>query len=311
LFAEKGIVVSLNDEYANRYFISSLIYLREELKCSLPIEVWHDGEELSEETMMVLKEFSNITFCDFEKFLNKKFGSLRGWHSKPFMLHCSRFDEICLMDADVYFFDNPEKMFLNKGYLETGAYFFRDRIIYYPPDLPFFVKRKKMFRALITKPSSYVPEQFLHLWDDQISVGKSVVIGDYQEAGCLFIDKKRHLRGISKIIHLTLKREYVYDCVHGDKETYWMGLEIAKEPYTFNDSIPCAVKSNGEENTMIHFVEGALFYEQKQPIQALEDTAFSGYKEILGEDELYLSRKATLEEIDSLNKLYRCYKECN
>jgi hypothetical protein len=314
LFAERGIVVSMNDAYAERYFIGSLHHLREELKCTLPIEIWHDGDELSERVIEKLTQFSSVTVCDFQKVFQGFYGSLRGWHSKPFMLKCTRFDEVCLMDADLYFFDDPEQMFSNEGYLKTGAYFFRDRLYCFPQQhelfsIEKFLKRREMFQSFVIEPSAYVPIAFLHLWDSEIPTIKNPVLGEFQESGCLFINRKRHENGIFMIIDLTVNREYVYDCVMGDKETFWLGFEMAQEPYTFNDFIPCIIQSGSEHNSMIHFVDGKLFYQQKEPVKISTDAFFNGSIGIFDGKDIRWKRNVTLEEIETFEKAYRSYKQ--
>lgn len=303
LFAERGIVVTMNDNYAEAFFLGSLAHLRQEVKCTLPIEIWHDGDELTERVKDRLRQFSNIVFCDFQEVFHGTFGSLRGWHAKPFMLIATRFDEICLMDADVYFFDDPEKMFSNQKYMESGAYFFRDRWMTFPGVISAceYEKRSNMFRHFIKKPSKNVPLPFHSIWGQR----QDPQLVDLQESGCIFIDKKRHTRGIANIIELTKQKDYVYSCVFGDKETYWMGLEMNKEPYVFNDIVPCTFKSKGRVSATIQFVDGRLFYQQKYPKEIFSDAQFFG----MTDDRISWERPVTEEERHALQIVYQYYIE--
>lgn len=303
LFAERGIVVTMNDKYAKEFFLGSIRHLRKTLECKLPIEIWYDGDELSESVQKRLSIYPDVTFCNFRDAFQGAYGSLQGWHAKPFMLIATKFDEICLMDADVFFLEDPAIMFEHPKYLETGAFFFRDRWVEYPGVFEFekYARRKDMYRRFIPKPSEYVPPVFLSMWKKNPPSRENPHLMDLQESGCIIIDKKRHVQGISNTIELTKQRGYVYQCIHGDKETFWMGLEMAQEPYTFNDFIPCVVKSKNNSNTMVHFVDGQLFYIQKLPIPISNDVNFYG---VLDSREKW-SKTATNEEREKLRKVFQ------
>lgn len=53
---------------------------------------------------------------------------LAGWAVKPFAILLSSFREVIFIDADSLFFKNPEVLFADPEYQETGALFFHDRI---------------------------------------------------------------------------------------------------------------------------------------------------------------------------------------
>ena len=67
---------------------------------------------------------------------------LAGWAAKPFAILLSSFREVLFIDADALFFKNPEMLFEDPGYQETGALFFKDRVI-----LPEF-RRDLLYRIL-------------------------------------------------------------------------------------------------------------------------------------------------------------------
>lgn len=312
LSAERGIVVSTNDSYAKKYLLGSLFHLRKVLNCTLPIEIWHDGDELSEEMKGKLSNIPDVTFCDFEIVFNKAFGSLRGWHSKPFMLIGSRFTEICLMDADVFFFQDPECMFEHEKYKQTGAFFFRDRWNDFPQrgqcfTLKEYLNKRDLYRELIPSPSKYVPRSILHIWNlNRIPTFDNPMPIDCQEAGCLFINRLLHENGIANVIDLAKNRNtnYVYEILYGDKETYWVGLELANESYAFNNFLASVVRSGKNVNIMIQFVDGNLFFQQKEPIQIFDEVEFSGREEFSGKS---WSKNATKKEKDILYKTYKSY----
>lgn len=280
LRGERGIVVALCDRYAE-YFIPSLAHLRLHLDCQLPIEIWHSGDELSEEVKQKIRQFSNVTFCDIAAVLRVSQTEYRGWHIKPWTIWLSSFDEVLLMDADVYFFENPEQLFSHKGYVETGAFFFRDRTMHTFPanwegddrfTIETYLKRRSFFRSLIRHPSSSLPREWRHYWEEVEPSKERPFISDHQESGCIAFDKRRHDKGIGEIVLLNLNRKETYQYVYGDKETYWMGLEIAKEPYYMNPEVALTLSDKTllkEERfiDIVQFLDGRLFFQQKHPFK--------------------------------------------
>ncbi len=276
LFAERGLVVACCDKYMH-LLPTSLEILREVLDCRLPVEVWHSGNELSDHAKETLKRFAPIRFCDVTDHYDGGEKEYRGFQIKGLMLAKSRFDEVLLFDADVFFFQNPEVLFDSEEYKETGAYFFRDRVhkdFFYRGNskgIRRYLERRDFFLNLIPEPSQYVPKDWLHYWNPKILPTKSKSINsEHMESGFMAVDKKRHAEGIKMVEKLNLNYHVTYAYVLGDKETFWLGFEMVKEPYAINEDIPkilwgASTPIQYEVGT-VQFVKGKLFYQQKAPI---------------------------------------------
>ena len=159
----------------------------------------------------------------------------------------SSFREAIFIDADALFLQNPEILFEDSDYLKTGALFYKDRLIM--PE-----SKRKWLRKILPKPiSEQVKES--RLW-----TGAS---GHMQESGVIVLDKWRHFVSLLLITrlngpHRTGNEEMgiqgVYDMMHGksqgllelsvdlllisvgDKETFWIGFELAGDlDYAFAD----------------------------------------------------------------------------
>ncbi len=297
-FAERGIVVAVNDFYAKKYFIASLEHLRNHIKCDLPIEIWHSGDELSEEIKQILKEYPNVSFCDIAIELKVDKHLYRGWHIKPWIIWLSRFEEVLLMDADVFFLENPESLFHHPGYIGTGAYFFCDYKILmptanYPVDK--YLDRRKFISSLIPNPSNCVPNDMKEMWSDEIPTLKNPFVADLGESGCIAINKNIHELSLKETIQLNENRQVTYKYVHGDKETFWMGCEIAGLPYHMNDQRAYELISGIFKLHITQFVGNKLFYIQKQPYRL-----FLSFSRIINNEGC--NRLVTAEEITKIKQ---------
>jgi len=98
------------------------------LGCTLPIQIWHLGEQEMDSQMRSLVAPLDVECVDAYE-LRKQHPAriLGGWEVKPYaILHCS-FREVMLLDADNVPVLDPEFLFETPQYLETGAIFWPDR----------------------------------------------------------------------------------------------------------------------------------------------------------------------------------------
>lgn len=291
LFATQGIAVACNDYYIG-YYLPMLAYLRLEHHSTIPVEIWYAGDELSDENKARLERFGNVTFHNVVDYFGKKPSDYWGFQIKGYMLVGSHFDEVMIADADVYFVQKPDLLFELPAYKKSGAYFFRDFPIKKFSDardkinetdlicdkwehgyLESYRARREFIRSKIDQPSKYVPKDMLIFWSGAEPTKENRFLSQYQEAGVVLIDKRRHQKGVEKIFQLNVDHKTTYHFVHGDKETYWMGMEMANEPYAFNDGYPVNVKGKWKffgikrhKIRLAHMVNGNLFWFQKKPV---------------------------------------------
>lgn len=156
-----------------------------------------------------------------------------GWAAKPFAMLMSSFREALFIDADALFFVDPETLFEDEGYIETGALFFADRNLSPQND------KRAWLRQVLPKPISEEVQRHNRLW-----TGESVHM---QDSGVVLVDKWRHfipmllttrLNGPDRDANDKNGHRGVYDMVYGDKETFWLSWELAQDAgYTFHDSV--------------------------------------------------------------------------
>ena len=311
LLASQGIAVACSDKYFS-ILRSSLKFLREELKSTLPVEVWYAGSELNPLCRDSLETIEGVITRDLMDFLPPPEQEYWGWHVKPLVLDLCSFDEVILADADVYFFQDPRVLFEYQGYRDTGAFFFRDRRTFLVPwqaskvstewakqrgSISFYKTQRDYIRRLIPVPSESLPDDWRHYWSDEIPTKKRPFVTEKMEAGCVVFDKTRHRKGLENIIHLNAKPREIYSFVYGDKETYWIGLEMAKEPYYVNPKPAYSLQSLNERMVgIVQFLEGNLIYQQKWPIKVNKKSKIIDHFE--GE------RKISHEELQKFQKIY-------
>ena len=171
----RGIAMTAGDDQAP-YLMASIPSFRA-LGCNLPIEIFYLGDrDLSEDFRSELEAFEGVTTRDLSQMVTDEGWRLAGWAGKPFTILYSSFREVIFIDADALFFRNPEVLFEDADYKETGALFFRDRLIM--PE-----SKKRWLQAVLPKPISKQVRQS-RMW-----TGDS---GHMQESGVIVVDKWRH-----------------------------------------------------------------------------------------------------------------------
>ncbi|KAJ2991919.1 hypothetical protein NUW58_g2344 [Xylaria curta] len=234
--AGRGIVLTAGDEQAQ--YLLTTIYTFRELGCDLPIEVMYLGDEdLGEdhrfelEVSRLLLVRSSITYTDnaaqalpgvttrdISEMVDDSGWKLAGWAIKPFAMLMSSFREVIFIDADSFFFRDPASLFDDPGYKKTGALFFRDRTIM--PE-----SKRRWLLQILPRPIHQLAKES-SWW-----TGAS---GHHQESGVVVVDKWKHFVSMLLICRFNGSdrdpkdgKMGVYEMMHGDKETFWIGFLLA------------------------------------------------------------------------------------
>ncbi|KAF9892063.1 hypothetical protein FE257_002469 [Aspergillus nanangensis] len=224
----RGLVFSAGDAQAP-FLLTSIPSIRY-LGCDLPIEIMYLGDgDLSEDFRSELESLPGVVTRDLSQMVNDHGWTLAGWAGKPFAILFSSFREAIFIDADSLFLQNPEILFDDPAYTATGALFFKDRLMM--PEV-----KKRWLQRILPKPISKNVVQS-RLW-----TGES---GHMQESGVVVVDKWKHfvalllvtrMNGPDRDGNAAEGKVGVYDMVYGDKETFWLGWELAGDQgYAFHD----------------------------------------------------------------------------
>ncbi|KAG1448252.1 hypothetical protein G6F56_008998 [Rhizopus delemar] len=230
----QGIVLcSGNGQF--KFAATTIRVLREVLKTELPIEVFFIREDdLSVAKRFYLEnEFSDVTLRKLDQSIADEYTHFGGWAMKPFAMLASRFTEVIMMDADVFFLQDPARLLQDPGYKQAGSLFFYDRTLF-----PNWHVGPDWLRSFLPTMSSLVPNT---RWFQGTSSHE-------QESGVIVMDKSRALLGLLSTCKLNAKNErdqVVYRHVHGDKETFWVGHEMVQTPYAFVKSFGAVIGNMG------------------------------------------------------------------
>ncbi|KKZ61503.1 hypothetical protein EMCG_03904 [[Emmonsia] crescens] len=224
----RGIVSTAGNKQAPYLLVSIKSFRR--LGCKLPIEIMYLGDEdLGEDYRAQLEMLPGVITRDLSQMVNDEGWALKGWAAKPFSMLLSSFREVLFVDADALFFQNPELLFEEKLYTKTGALFFKDRRLM--PE-----SKKEWLQHILPRPISR-NAMATRFW-----TGES---GHMQESGVVVVDKWRHFMAMFLVCRMNgsdrdgnkdENKIGVYDMVYGDKETFWVGWELAGDTqYVFHD----------------------------------------------------------------------------
>ncbi|PYH49817.1 putative alpha-1,3-mannosyltransferase [Aspergillus saccharolyticus JOP 1030-1] len=225
----RGIVFTAGNAQAP-YLLTSIRSLRA-IGCELPIEVMYLGDEdLDEDFREALEGLPGVVTRDLRAMISDAGWTLRGWAAKPFAILLASFRETVFIDADSLFVQNPVALFAEPRYQQHGALFFRDRLL-----MP--GSRKEWIREVLPEPVSRQVRRHNRMW-----TGQSIHM---QESGVVVVDKWRHFVALLLVTRMNGPdregneaegRRGVYDMVYGDKETFWLGWELAGDTeYAFHE----------------------------------------------------------------------------
>jgi hypothetical protein len=189
--------------------------------CRLPILISFLGDEdLPVKMQDFFLTLPGVDLRDLSSYVNKGILQLKGWDIKPYSMLLNPFKEMLFLDADIILVQNPEVLFEYPEYKETGAVFFKDRMYGGGAHYPGFISQ------IVPLPHSK------QLRETPMFRGKSQ---NHMESGVIAFDKSRRLMGLLAVCKLNnpYEREFIHKHTHGDKETFWLGFEIAEEPYKF------------------------------------------------------------------------------
>ncbi|KAI0401106.1 glycosyltransferase family 71 protein [Xylaria palmicola] len=218
--AGRGIVLTAGDDQA-RYLLTT-IYTFRKIGCDLPIEIMYLGDgDLGEDHRVELEALPGVTTRDISGMVDDDGWKLAGWAIKPFAMLLSSFREVIFVDADSFFFRDPARLFDDPDYVKTGALFFRDRTIM--PE-----SKRRWLLQILPRP---IPRLAME------SSWWTGVSGHHQESGVVVIDKWKHFVAMLLICRFNGSdrdprdgKMGVYEMMHGDKETFWIGFLLAGDP---------------------------------------------------------------------------------
>jgi hypothetical protein len=148
-------------------------------------------------------EIQGAVFVDcFEILKIHPYRRIGGWESKPYAIAHSPFEEVLFLDADNFALQNPEFLFSEKAYRETGAVFWPD---FHPQAGDFWAIKPGAWKLLNLEPEE----------------------GAEIESGQLVINKGISWRALRVALHMNENSDFFYQhCTHGDKDTFLLSWRL-------------------------------------------------------------------------------------
>lgn len=176
--------------------------LRNVLKCTLGIEVWHLGPGEMSSGMHGMLENLGAKIVDASAMLSRYPARIAdGWQLKPYALIMSDFQEVLMLDADNVPTVDPAFLFELPEFAGTGAVFWPDA----------------------TDISETNP-----IWKELGLPAKRRISF---ETGQMLIDKIRHRQALITVLRLNEDAEHFYRLVYGDKDTFLAAWLVAGSQY--------------------------------------------------------------------------------
>lgn len=286
---DRGYVTCASKKHIHD-LLRTIYFLRTEWKSQYPISIMHchelDQNDL--DLITAMDEFGNITPMDIcaprSSLLSIVSATrLRGFMCKVGALLESPYDMTVLIDVDVVWLRPPDLLFESQLVAETGALFFRDRILHTPSVTkqdPKDGSRSSDFVKLlqtmgITLNASYVQAQFYangvspwwrclaDYWPEDARAVNCY--GEAQDSSMVIVDKRRH-PGMMAMLRRLLPS---FDVGYGDKEIYWLAATLANEPFTFS---PFAAAQYGDcSGQVLHYLpDDVLLFRDQRNVTAAQ-----------------------------------------
>ena len=261
----RGIIIAVPEKYQQICF-NNILNMRLKMGITLPIEIWQIGSEISPNYLESFKKLKDVVIKNVNDYSDKP-AHWKGFQVKAFILYHTEFTEPILCDADIIFHQDPNIIYNDANYIETGTYFFRD-IDFWKFDnlqpsankfnsIEFFNSRKQFIRRLIPQKTDLFPVEWGYLYD--IAPPTTPVNEAYMESGCVYINKAMHQEVINRIYYLNFNHKHTYQFVWGDKETYWIAFVMNNKKYAINSQYGYM----NENQKLCQNYNNSLFYIQK------------------------------------------------
>jgi hypothetical protein len=225
----RGIVTAGEGEKYLPSLYALLRHLRE-LRCYLPVEVWHLGTRKMDPAMGRALVDLGARLVDAEALRNVlSWRTLRGWELKPYAILYSRFQEVLFIDADCTPTIDPTYLFATEGYRELGAVFWPD----YAKNWTLEPRVWERF-GLSSPPEHLGGTARVTGFGEEMPEGYDPPI----ESGQILVDKARCWRAL-RIAGLYCEfSDLTFQWVYGDKEMFRMGWRLVGQRYHLPKRLP-------------------------------------------------------------------------
>jgi alpha 1,2-mannosyltransferase len=222
-FCGDGIVIVAGGE---TYFINAFLNIRllRYLGCQLPIQWFYFEDELTTKQKELVAEIIDVELVELKRFTTAS-SNVRGnggYQAKFFAIAQSDFQNIIYLDADNFSILDPTFLLSDENFLKYGVIMWYDCFSweYYESS---FGKDITILKRVFNTVRFDTPRTF--------------------ETGQLVINKDKVWDALAFAVELNRWWHFIYKNSLGDKETLYLGCEMADTPYYIVGRFPTLVKN--------------------------------------------------------------------
>jgi hypothetical protein len=201
-FQGRGILITAGGPFVPSAYVG--VRLLRQFGVTLPVEIWHAGEDEIPPWGRKAFESCGATLHDVMPFYpDRAVKELRGWPIKPAALLASSLNEVLFLDADCFPLRNLEFLWQSSHFAENGALFWPDN------------RHHKMIAG-----ASIWPLTGLDFRDDTEF-----------ETGIFLMNKTACWRELSLAQWMNANSPFWYQHVMGDKDTFYLAWRKLRRSY--------------------------------------------------------------------------------
>ncbi|CAK4675039.1 unnamed protein product [Aphanomyces euteiches] len=183
--------------------------------CTLPVEMWYRPDEMQIDDNPLIARLVS----DFNVHMREIFDSRAvGFHTKPYAVYYSRYDQVLLLDADNMPVRDPTYLFDDPVFVEKGALFWPD--YWQPPNSLFDVTSHSLLWQLTQM-------EFISEFE--------------QESGQVLLNRRRAKDALNKLMYFSTHAPKLIDSmqlVWGDKDLFRLAWRNTSTPYHMMERPP-------------------------------------------------------------------------
>eukprot|EP00834_Sanchytrium_tribonematis_P000422 NODE_8_length_66115_cov_0.981823.p7 type:complete len:621 gc:universal NODE_8_length_66115_cov_0.981823:61881-60019(-) len=255
---EQGIVMLSYDNVFNETYFN-VKFIREQLKSTLPIQVFHFNE-INSTNQKSLEQVSNVNVISLSKIgllgIELTSEAKNNYHYKLAAILASNFENILYLDSDCTPIKDPSSLFLNRNYLEHGLVLFQD-----------------MWKTNFENP-------IFDIFEVQCMNELEI------EAGQWLVNKSQHLQTLVLSYLILMDHKFWMDFFFGDKDVVrWSAKYLMNtifiEP-SFMKSYGFVYKQYKCGHAMVHYMDGEASFFHANLIKyagEISSSNFQGYQD--------------------------------
>jgi len=254
-FLFRGLTTFLSGKY-NETLFSNLENLRNKFQCTLPVEIWHNGD-LEEELKEKLSKLENINFMNVNNFVS----NAEKWNEeslKSVMMFYSDFQEIIVFNDNVVFHLDPFYLVKHEGYSNVSG-----MVLFSYVNKSFTINEKyvEFAKKIVDSDTDTFPVMQKYIFTNTLDDKQREYFIDNN---VMLINRTIHINVISKLLkhyQEMYKNDEIYDAMFYSQGFWLMAQKMDKQINISNlPNVLLPRKDNTQEKVLCGFDLDKLCY---------------------------------------------------